>query len=395
MYRTTSNPTRGFPATHLISALVIGASAALLVATCDDGPSALDTHDDHPVASLVVEPLELDLQVGDAITLTATATCEHGEILDGRISWSSDGESVAWVTRSGKVIAAAFGSTTIRATAGAKSVDVAVSVAPEGTVVGSAGALLVSPDQVFSIEFPPGALTKPTDIVLERLLDEGFLDPLYVAGTGYVVRPESLQLEEDARVRIRYEDVNLPWGSVAERLRLYVEVEPQERWKELAENQIDLEEHEVEAMTAHLGTFALVPAHFAVITNHGGEVTSADGESTVWFHAGAVPYEIDMRISIHRVPDYRYADEPNFVPGTAYEVVFEEFDFSERAHIRLGYDPLNLPPGTDPEVLRVHYWDGDQDRWIQAPQNQVHAAEQEVEAEIEHPAIFALFASEN
>ncbi len=392
MYRTTSNPTRGSPAIHLVSVLIFGAIATLLVATCNDEPAALETHDDHAAASLVVEPLELDLEVGDVVTLTATVRCAHGEVVDVRISWSSDATPVARVTGAGQVVAEAFGTAKILAEAGAKTAEVEVSVAPEGTVVGPAGALVSSPDDFFSIEIPPGARTGPTDIIVTQM--GAFSDPLYVDGTGFRVLPASLQLSEAARIRIRYEDENVPWGSIEDRLRVYAEEEAPGRWRELDQNEVDLGEHEAEAVTDRLGTFALVPAHSGTITNEGGEVTSADGATSVMVHAEALPDEIDIEISIHRVHDHLYADEPRFVPGTAYEVVFEDVPFSEWAHIRVGYDPLSLPEGVDPADLRVHYWDSSQNLWVEAVDSQVYPAEHEVRAEIEHPAIFALLAAE-
>ena len=396
MFRIASIPTRRSPAsgqvTRRVSAVLFAAIAALAVAACDDGPSGPEAHDDHPVTSLVIAPLQLDLEVGDEVTLSATARCVHDVVIDTRITWSSDKIAVAQVATDGKVTAAAYGSTTIRATAGSQSATVGVAVAPEGTVVSAVGGLVGSSDGVISIEIPAGALTEPTDIVIQELPDTDFSDdPLYMAGTAYRVRPEALQLQERARIRIRYQEADVPWGATQDRLRIQERDRDRDRWMEMDENQVHTQTREVEAMVQHFGTFALVPAHFADIGSAGGEVTSADGLGTLTVHAAALADEVE--ISIHRVPDGAYGNNPLYMPGTAFELVPEGVQFQERAHFRIRYDPANLPAGVTPEQLRLQYWDHAQNRWRETLQNQVRVAEHEVEAEIEHFSHFALVAA--
>lgn len=397
MFRIASTSTRRSPAsgqaTRRVSAVLFAAIAALAVAACDDGPSGPETHDDHPVTSLVVAPLQLDLEVGDEVTLSATARCVHDVVIDARITWSSDRVSVAQVATDGKVKAAAYGSTTIRATAGSESATIAVAVAPEGTVVSAVGGLVGSSDGVISIEIPAGALTEPTDIVIEELPDTDFSDdPLFVAGTAYRVRPEALQLQERARIRIRYEEANVPWGATQDRLRIQERDRDRDRWMEMDQNQVHTQTREVEATALHFGTFALVPAHFADIGGDGGEVTSADGLGTLTVHAAALGEEVE--ISIHRVPDdWLFITGPLYIPGTAFELVPEGVALQERAHFRIRYDPASLPPGVTPEQLRIQYFDAYQLRWRETHQNQVRVEEHEVEGEIGHFSIYALVAA--
>jgi uncharacterized protein YjdB len=340
----------------------------------------------------VVAPLQLDLEVGDEVTLSATARCVHDVVVDARITWSSDKISVAQVATDGKVTAAAYGSTTIRAAAGSESATIAVAVAPEGTVVSAAGGLVGSSDGVIAIEIPAAALTEPTDIVIEELPDTDFSDdPLYVAGTAYRVRPEALQLQERARIRIRYEEANVPWGATQDRLRIQERDQDRDRWMEADQNQVHTQTREVEAMVEHFGTFALVPAHFADIGSAGGEVTSADGLGTLMVGAAALSDEIE--ISIHRIPDGTYGNNPLYVPGSAFELVPDGVQFQERVRFMIRYDPANLPVGVTPEQLRIQYYDHVQNRWRETLQNQVRVAEHEVEAEIEHFSHFALVAA--
>ena len=82
-----------------------------------------------PVASVVVSPASVPLDVGETAQLTATAQDSNGATLSGRvITWSSGNTAVATVSSSGLVTARAAGSATVTATSEGKSGTAAVTV---------------------------------------------------------------------------------------------------------------------------------------------------------------------------------------------------------------------------------------------------------------------------
>ena len=84
------------------------------------------------VASLTVDRSTLSLTAGQRATLAADARSRDGLPLTSRIAWSSNNASVASVSATGEVTAAAPGQATITATAGSESaiVNVTVEAAP-------------------------------------------------------------------------------------------------------------------------------------------------------------------------------------------------------------------------------------------------------------------------
>lgn len=237
---------------HVLAA-AIGWAA---VAACNDGPVEPD-HTTHVVTRIVIEPTQLELEVGQQTTLATTATCEHGYVLHPAISWASDASTVASIDESGILTAIAFGDATITAVAAGVTGSASVSVMPEGTVIGPAGGSVVLPNLTLSV--PADALDAPTDIIVETLDDTEFIaNPLYIRGTAFEVRPAELQLAEGATLLIRYDPTNVPGDMLHERLRIYERDRIQNQWRETAQNQVDLMERHVQAHIERFGVYGVV-----------------------------------------------------------------------------------------------------------------------------------------
>jgi uncharacterized protein YjdB len=84
-----------------------------------------------PVASVTVEPSIATIEVGQTVTLTATARNAAGSVLTGRsLTWSSSNTTVARVSATGVVSALNVGNATITATVEGSSGTATVYVSP-------------------------------------------------------------------------------------------------------------------------------------------------------------------------------------------------------------------------------------------------------------------------
>ncbi len=83
-----------------------------------------------PVASLSVTPGSSTIQVGGTAQLVAALRDEHGNRVDGSVTWSSSAPSVVAVNSEGLVGGASVGSATIRASSGSFSGQASVTVNP-------------------------------------------------------------------------------------------------------------------------------------------------------------------------------------------------------------------------------------------------------------------------
>lgn len=254
-----STSTSGIRGTHrgrpliLVTALAFGVSA---LACGDDSPTPPENHELHQVTQLTVSPLAADLAVGDEVALTATAKCDHGIIMHPTMVWSSDASDVATVDATGKVTAVGFGETAIIVEAATLAAYAEITVAPEGTVVDATGGTVTF--EGLTLEIPAGALTEPTDIVVEALDDALFTsDPLYVEGTAYAIEPDALVLNGGATLTIKYDKANIPGQVTEERLLIRERDEVQEQWREMTQNRVRLQERLVEAHIEHLGQYGI------------------------------------------------------------------------------------------------------------------------------------------
>ena len=83
------------------------------------------------VADLELNPLEIDLEIDGATTLSATATDPSGvTIINPELTWSSLNESIATVDENGKVSGIAAGSTFIRVSSNGINANTKVNVLP-------------------------------------------------------------------------------------------------------------------------------------------------------------------------------------------------------------------------------------------------------------------------
>ncbi|HEY9517483.1 MAG TPA: Ig-like domain-containing protein, partial [Gemmatimonadaceae bacterium] len=96
----------------------IAAGATFVVATVDEvSDSARITVSSRPVASVSVLPQDVTVTRGNSATLSLKVLDDRGQTIEGTTAtWTSDNESVATVSSTGKVSAAGEGSATITAT---------------------------------------------------------------------------------------------------------------------------------------------------------------------------------------------------------------------------------------------------------------------------------------
>ena len=111
------------PGSTLISASTGGKTGSVSL-TVSPAPAV-------PVATIIVSPPHVDLEVGAAAQFTALVQDADGNPLSGRsVSWSST-SSIATVDDSGRVSALSPGTTEITATSGGKSGSTAVTILPK------------------------------------------------------------------------------------------------------------------------------------------------------------------------------------------------------------------------------------------------------------------------
>jgi hypothetical protein len=102
----------------------------LLLAGCED----IFSSDHIPIGIFISAVPTTLLEVHDTIVLSAGAYEKGGAIIEGAVKWTSLDPAVAVVSTKGQVIGKAPGHTTVRATAGAFSMDVQITVKPRTAV---------------------------------------------------------------------------------------------------------------------------------------------------------------------------------------------------------------------------------------------------------------------
>ncbi|HWV39472.1 MAG TPA: Ig-like domain-containing protein [Vulgatibacter sp.] len=96
-------------------------------AACSDDPPAPE------VAYVQIDPEEVEIEVGQSMTLAATAFDETGKKMEaGAAAWSSSDPAVAAVSEGGEVVGVAPGDAVVSASIGGKSGRTAVKVLPPG-----------------------------------------------------------------------------------------------------------------------------------------------------------------------------------------------------------------------------------------------------------------------
>ena len=106
--------------------------AAAALAACGDGATAPVGGTPRPVAQVELQAPASTLEVGGWATFVATPrTADGTAIPDVAVSWSSTDTTVATVSAQGRVTARGVGSASIRAAAGGRTGEVAITVVPE------------------------------------------------------------------------------------------------------------------------------------------------------------------------------------------------------------------------------------------------------------------------
>lgn len=342
--------------------------AALLSVGCSDDP--VEPAHVHSVSTMSVAPATMTLNIGEEANLTASATCSCGDPVPTTFSWTTSAADVATVSSSGVVKAVSIGNATVSVTAENHSATATIVVAAVGTVIGPSGGTVVSTDANVELVIPEGALATPTDVVVQAVDAALFAgDPNYIPGTGYLLKPDGLQLQTRAQLRIRYNPNLLPPGVVPEQLRLQERDRVQNQWRETQQHQLLTQK--VQGEIERFGIFAIVvkPLTGTLVGPAGGTVVSSDGNAVLTIPTGALTGLVE--ITIEKVDDPFAALAANalpaatevVIPGTAYDMKPAGQAFQVQAQLRIGYDPANVPSGFDPQLLRIRQRDREQNRW--------------------------------
>jgi len=341
--------------------IVAAVAVGLWAVACRDNP-ATPQHV-HTTALVALNQSAVTLKAGEHVSLTAQTKCSCGETTSSVVTWASNDASIATVSPTGDVVAVAFGTATITATADGKSAAATVTVQPSGTVVGALGGSVISADGGLILDVPAGALATPIDITITRVDDVLFGgDPQYLAGSGYQISPAGVTLQTAAQLRIRYDSTHLPTGVFQEQLRIRERDRLQNQWRDC--DQQGLQAQHVVASTNRFGTFGIVvqlPAG-KLVGALGGTVVSADGNAELVIPAGALDTLTDIVIT--KVADSAFAGDQTYVSGTAYKVEPAGQQLNKSATMNIKYDPANVPSGMDTTRLRIQQRDRIQDRWL-------------------------------
>jgi uncharacterized protein YjdB len=331
---------------------------------------AVGCHDNHPTtaqhvhatATVALSQTAVTLKAGEHAALSAQPKCSCGEVMPSTVTWASSNTAVATVDATGDVVAVSFGSATITASADGKSGAATVTVEPTGTVVTSLGGSVASSDGAVVLDVPAGALTTPTDITITPVEDATFGgDSLYLAGTGYEIKPTGLTLQQPADLRLRYNPAQLPAGVLQEQLRIRERDRQQNQWRDC--DQLGLQDQHVVARIGQFGVFGLVvqlPVG-KLIGPAGGTVTSADGVASLVIPEGALDAVTDIVVS--KVADSEFGGDANYVSGTGYKVEPSDVTLHKPAAMTITYEPGNVPSGMDVTQLRIQQRDRTQNKW--------------------------------
>ncbi|MGE3617407.1 MAG: Ig-like domain-containing protein, partial [Gemmatimonadales bacterium] len=264
-----------------------------------------------------------------------------------------------------------------------------VVVPPVGAMIGPAGGTALSADGNAELIVPAGALTVATDVVITKAADAAFAgEPRYVAGTGYRVEPATVQLQTQARLRLRYDPAHLPTGTYPEQLR--IRLREQDQTHDCDHDGLQTQ-NRVQARINGFGLYGLVvaPPAGALIGPAGGIAVSADGNAQLLVPAGALDVVTDVVI-VPADPTAFLAD-PLYIAATAYEVLPGTAQLRTAARLRIRFDAAHVPAGVNESWLRIRQRDRVQNRWRDCTHLGVAAGI--VEASIVEPAVFAVVSS--
>ena len=136
----------------------VGPGQATVTATSEGKSASVTVNARAAVASVAIAPTDATMNIGAAVSFTATPRDADGNALPGRVvSWSTDFVGVASISSSGVVTAVAPGVTTIRATSEGKSGAVIVTVlsVPVASVLVSPGAASVEAGVTMTLTATP------------------------------------------------------------------------------------------------------------------------------------------------------------------------------------------------------------------------------------------------
>jgi uncharacterized protein YjdB len=325
------------------------------------------------------------MHIGDKMTLAVRGTCSCGDEFVTTFAWASSDNTIATVSPTGEVTALMPGVVTIAASSSGKSGEITIVVQAAGSMIGPAGGTVTSADGMAEVVIPAGALLAPADVVIEKADESGLgSDALFVDGSAYTLKPLTLQLNQPAQLRLRYNPALVPLGVFAEQLRVKARV--QNAWQQTAQN--GAQPHVVQGAIQNFGLFGITyePAIGTMIGVNGGTVHSADGKLVLDIPPFALDAPADIVIT--KLADDVFIGDPLFVRGTAYELKPHGLHFALPALLTIQYGPSNVP--CDLNKLRIQLRDEPQNQWLVSQMQRLRPDEHMVTAEISSFSVFAL-----
>ena len=205
---------------RLLEAVRTGASLVLtlLGAACSAGPATGPgvQPGTSQVATVSVQPKDLELAIGDTTRLVARATNADGVDLETAFTWLVSDPSVVAVSAEGRVIGLRGGVAHVVASAGNLADSAAVRI---GTVISPTGGSARSSDGEAKLTVPEGALASDM-IVTIRPTDSASDDPALVGRHGYQILPEASSFGKPVELTIAYKSEAIPSGAQESSLAL-------------------------------------------------------------------------------------------------------------------------------------------------------------------------------
>lgn len=168
-------------------------------------------------ATLTLTPSSLTLVPGQPQIISVVARDASGTTISNpAVNWSSANNAIASVTSDGRVTGVGVGSTRITATSGPALTTVTVNVI-DGAYVTAAGGTFTALDGSVQLEFPAGAVSTPTPVIVHSL-STTTSDPRVLAGTVINIEPAGA-FAVTPQLRLRYPPLLAP-GVVETQLRL-------------------------------------------------------------------------------------------------------------------------------------------------------------------------------
>jgi len=218
------------------------------------GPPPLTT------ATVTVSSDTVTLVPAATVQLRAIAKDASGQPLSRSFAWSTSDPAKATVSSTGVVTGGAPGTAVITAAVDGKSGTSTITVL-DGGVVSAAGGTLNLESGAVQIVVPADALPSPTNFSV--VASTAFAaDPRVVKGTVFEFGPKRVRLSKAVELRIKYDSINVPPGTDASALKLYLSTSSTSStssgWQVVSESLADVAGRVVSAQVSHFSTSAIL-----------------------------------------------------------------------------------------------------------------------------------------